>query len=663
MSNVIYLTLTGERQGEISAGCGTEKSIGNRFQYRHENEILVYQLSSSSVSTAGGVHHQGLRFTKPTDKSSPLLTTAINENEKLRLSFDYYRTNRFGRQEKYYHIELRGASIQGISSSHKKDSLDTESITVSYEYIRSKHLIANTEFSNLILPDAYNQLFPPDEIKQPEKRNIALTLGVFFDGTGNNAVNTQNMLAACTAAHFDISDPDAESILARMAQEQMGVSGTGATSYTGGYTNIHWLNTLYKTDLPIESGQAQAAIYVEGIGTEAGRPDSMIGLSLGVADTGVIAKTDLAVKQIAGTLKKFFDDMREFASVPSLKVTEFQFDIFGFSRGAAAARHFANRIQREDRDIINAIRYGMNDVEYAGAPAGKTRFIGIFDTVAAIGTPQNGLNPHTANTGDVNIVLRPGVAEKVFHITAQHECRFNFALNSVQPAWSELALPGAHSDIGGGYLPATRENIYLTRPEAVTVPLDTPLADTRTYRHAMEQLPILESSAVAAPLIRTNDITADAWEDTRMPVHPRDGMQKRAFAALTMKKRIVKNDWSKVVLRVMIDAAQDAGVVFKPITHEYSELILPSVLSPLSEKAIVSAAAIRSGITANPFTRAEIDIIAQDYIHCSANWNSIVFDSTRKPYGGTSVSEILSFVNRPDQNWQRTIYNMDGNQK
>ncbi|PLY43213.1 type VI secretion system tube protein Hcp, partial [Lelliottia sp. F159] len=454
MSNVIYLTLTGEHQGEISAGCGTEKSIGNRFQYRHENEILVYQLSSSSVSTAGGVHHQGLRFTKPTDKSSPLLTTAINENEKLRLSFDYYRTNRFGRQEKYYHIELRGASIQGITSSHNKDSLDTESITVSYEYIRSKHLIANTEFSNLLLPDAYNQLFPPDEIKQPEKRNITLTLGVFFDGTGNNAVNTQNMLAACTAAHFDISDPDAESILARMAQEQMGVSGTGATSYTGGYTNIHWLNTLYKTDLPIESGQAQAAIYVEGIGTEAGRPDSMIGLSLGVADTGVIAKTDLAVKQIAGTLKKFFDDMREFASVPSLKVTEFQFDIFGFSRGAAAARHFANRIQTEDRDIINAIRYGMNDVEYAGAPAGKTRFIGIFDTVAAIGTPQNGLNPHTANTGDVNIVLRPGVAEKVFHITAQHECRFNFALNSVQPAWPELALPGAHSDIGGGYLPA-----------------------------------------------------------------------------------------------------------------------------------------------------------------------------------------------------------------
>jgi type VI secretion system Hcp family effector len=663
MSNVIYLTLTGEHQGQISSGCGTVKSIGNRFQYRHENEILVYQLSSSSVSTTGGAHHQGLSFTKPVDKSSPLLMAAINENEKLRLSFDYYRTNRFGRQEKYFHIELRGASIQALSSSVTKDMLDTESISVIYDYIRSKHLIANTEFSDLVLPEKYNELFPPNEEKQPEKRGITLTLGVFFDGTGNNAVNTQNMLAACTAAHFDLSDPDAESILARTAQEQMGVSGTGATSYTGGYTNIHWLNTLYKTDLPVDSGQAQAAIYVEGIGTEAGKPDSMIGLSLGVADTGVIAKTDLAVKQIAGAINKFFAEAAKIVSVPSLNVVELKFDIFGFSRGAAAARHFANRIQMEDRAIINAIRYGMSDIAYSGAPAGKTRFIGIFDTVAAIGTPQNGLNPHTSNTGDVNIVLRPGVAEKVFHITAQHECRFNFALNSVQPAWPELTLPGAHSDIGGGYLPVMRENIYLTRPEVETVPLDTPLTHTRAYRHALALLPILKSSAVAAPLIRPHDITADVWEDTRMPADPRNGMQKRAFAALVMKNRIVKNDWSKVVLRVMIDAAQNAGVVFNPIDPTKPEYVLPAELIPLCNTAITSSKAALLGQSTSGFTVPETDIITQSYIHCSANWNSIALDGKGRTFGGASVSETIGFVNRPDENWQRTIYNMDGNKK
>jgi hypothetical protein len=35
------------------------------------------------------------------------------------------------------------------------------------------------------------------------------------------------------------------------------------------------------------------------------------------------------------------------------------FDIFGFSRGAAAARHFANRVQAEDSTIISAISTGM----------------------------------------------------------------------------------------------------------------------------------------------------------------------------------------------------------------------------------------------------------------------------------------------------------------
>ena len=663
MSNTVYLRMKGERQGEISSGCGTEKSIGNRYQYQHRDEILVYQLASSMTSTAYGMNHPGLRFTKPIDKSTPLLTTAINENEKLQLIFDFYRTNRYGRQEKYYQIELRGASVQGIMHSINPGVLDSENITVSYEYIRSKHLSANTEYSDLILPDNYKQLFPPNEKPQPEIRHIILTLGVFFDGTGNNAVNTQNMLAACTAAHFELSDPDAEIILARTAEEKMGVSGTSATSYIGGYTNIHWLNTLYKTDIPIDTGQVQAAIYVEGIGTEAGKPDSMLGLTLGVADTGVIAKTDLAVKQIAGAIEETLRKLRQTISGGGMTVTSCQFDIFGFSRGAAAARHFANRIQDKDRVIANAIRYGMGEVNYIGTPAGKTRFIGIFDTVAAIGTPQNGLNPHTANTGEVNIMLRPGVADKVFHITAQNECRFNFALNSVQPAWPELALPGAHSDIGGGYLPVVRENIFLTRPEGETVPLNTPPHKSRAYRHAVAQLSVLEASAVVAPLIRTNDISADEWEDERMPVHHIEGMQKRAFAALTMKQRLVKNDWSKVVLRVMLDAAQEAGVVFNPIKTSDKDLSIATALIPLFSKAIESGKAIRKGGKGILFSSSEIDLLAKEFVHCSANWNSIILDSHRKIYGGMSPSQIIGFVNRPDDNWKRTTYDMDGNKK
>jgi hypothetical protein len=126
------------------------------------------------------------------------------------------------------------------------------------------------------------------------------------------------------------------------------------------------------------------------------------------------------------------------------------FDIFGFSRGAAAARHFANRVQSKDRAISMQFRQ-VCKFTYRGTPQAKPAFSASWTPWRRSARWQT--VSISADTGNVNIRLRPGVAEKVFHITAQHECRYNFALNSVAPAWPELALPGAHSDIGGGYLP------------------------------------------------------------------------------------------------------------------------------------------------------------------------------------------------------------------
>lgn len=44
MSNLIYLTLEGNIQGKISAGCGSQASVGNRYQLGHEDEIFVFSL-------------------------------------------------------------------------------------------------------------------------------------------------------------------------------------------------------------------------------------------------------------------------------------------------------------------------------------------------------------------------------------------------------------------------------------------------------------------------------------------------------------------------------------------------------------------------------------------------------------------------------------------
>ncbi|EEV6730488.1 type VI secretion system tube protein Hcp, partial [Escherichia coli] len=42
MGDIIYLRITGEQQGDISAGCGTQASVGNRYQQGHEDEIFVF---------------------------------------------------------------------------------------------------------------------------------------------------------------------------------------------------------------------------------------------------------------------------------------------------------------------------------------------------------------------------------------------------------------------------------------------------------------------------------------------------------------------------------------------------------------------------------------------------------------------------------------------
>lgn len=660
MGDIIYVTIEGEHQGDISSGCGTTTSVGNRWQQGHEDEIFVFSLTQGISNTGMGVKHQGLSFSKVIDRASPLLTNAINNNENLKMRFDIYRINRFGRWEKYYVIKLRGARLNRLVSESRQNSLDYEYISLDYDYIHCQHLLAGTEFDYLVTPERYNQLFPVAQVisppPEPEKRKVTLVLGIFFDGTGNNAVNTRNMLAACTAQHFDIDNPDAERILQKSASEKMGLSGTEATSYYGYYTNIHWLNELYLKRYPPDGHYIQYAVYIEGIGTQAGEADSMIGLGLGTSDYGVIAKTDDAVAQLAEAIKAALDQLHGEFSVDT-----FLFDIFGFSRGAAAARHFANRVQSEDGAIVNAINAGMVKQVYTGKPAGKTRFMGIFDTVTAVGTPFNGLNPHSADTGDVNIRLRPGVAQKVFHITAQHECRYNFALNSVAPAWPEITLPGVHSDIGGGYLPKTREDLFLTRPQVDTLPSNQPDERSGAYRKTMAQLPVLEASPAIAPIMRTNEITPEVWSDDYAATDRYGQMQKRSFAALTMRQRIVRNDWSKVILRVMVDAAKEAGVMFEPFENK-KDIQIPGELLTFYEHATRIGKSARLRQPAIGFSGQDIEIIAKTYIHCSANWNAVTVSKTGKPQGGVSASETIGFVNRPDVGWLRTVYNMDGKQ-
>lgn len=153
MANNIYLSLTGEQQGLISDGCSSYDSIGNSYQASHRDQILIYELSHA-ISREQNVNHQSVTFKKPIDKSSPLLASAITNNEKMEAVFEAYRTDRYGIQTLFYRIKLIKATIGDISfvspnSLTHNDAQPIETISLRYESITWEHVLAGTSSYSL----------------------------------------------------------------------------------------------------------------------------------------------------------------------------------------------------------------------------------------------------------------------------------------------------------------------------------------------------------------------------------------------------------------------------------------------------------------------------------------------------------------------------------
>lgn len=153
MANLVYLTLNGELQGLISAGCSSLDSIGNKAQLAHTDQIMVLALKHG-LTRAQNVNHLALSIQKPVDKSSPLLSKSITENECLTCDFEYYRTNRFGINELYYRVKLIKARISSIHSElphtiNNSQGQPEESVSFTYESITQEHCIAGTSAYSL----------------------------------------------------------------------------------------------------------------------------------------------------------------------------------------------------------------------------------------------------------------------------------------------------------------------------------------------------------------------------------------------------------------------------------------------------------------------------------------------------------------------------------
>lgn len=110
-------------------------------------------------------------------------------------------------------------------------------------------------------------------------------------------------------------------------------------------------------------------------------------------------------------------------------------DVVGFSRGAALALAFVNRVAKHVK--------GPD-----GKPA-RVRFLGLFDVVGSFGFPLNigELRFQEYNIG-YNLTL-PTNVEYCFHAMALDDPRQTFRVTRVKGAY-EVWFRGAHSDVGGG---------------------------------------------------------------------------------------------------------------------------------------------------------------------------------------------------------------------
>lgn len=112
----------------------------------------------------------------------------------------------------------------------------------------------------------------------------------------------------------------------------------------------------------------------------------------------------------------------------------------------------------------------------------------------------------------------------------------------------------------------------------------------------------------------------------------------------------------------MYEVAKEAGVVFDAISVADKELKVPSHLKVICEKAISQGKAVLLCTAPIPFSDDELKTIGK-YIHCSSNWNTVDYRLKNKVSAEVSAFKTFSFVNRPDENWTRTIYDMQGNKQ
>ncbi len=481
-----------------------------------------------------------------------------------------------------------------------------------------------------------------EEEEEVELEGITLRIGVFFDGTGNNRSNSE-AVAGCHARDVGLAELAEDIRQFCQAHGYDGKGGAPDNSYGNDSSNVAKLHDLYNDDserrLSADESKASIRVYLEGIGTSSGAEDSTFSQMTGLGAQGVLARVGQSPMQILRSIEQFE------LSNPDRKVAHIEFDIFGFSRGAAAARHFANEVLKGEQSSL-ATLLPANSALFVEAFAWRTNtdvsinFIGIFDTVAAVASVSiGGISVHDANNPGVNLYLAPDMAKKVVHLVARDERRHNFSLNSAGAA--DIVLPGVHSDLGGGYLPRAAERILLSKPFRSTEDAHVSPMRSIAYRWTQTELHRLQDQLNLHDLPLQVQTWGQKFERKVKGDHEK---WQHVYSAVS-SQREVRNELALVYLRIMRELGGRHDVPFRVIDEEDQKYVLPVELKPIAEKLMAYAfgETRRLGLSLD-----EEALLAGRYIHLSANWNAA------KGFKNSDLDIV--FINRPAANHVRVVH-------
>ncbi|WP_407403842.1 T6SS phospholipase effector Tle1-like catalytic domain-containing protein [Chryseobacterium sp.] len=341
------------------------------------------------------------------------------------------------------------------------------------------------------------------ENQNETKELVNFTFGIFLDGTLNNMYNTELRQKASgeavpNASGMVVDEKGAKIIYKDMSSKKVyNDPEKGDTSFENDLSNPAILFKNY-TEKPSEK---IFRVYTEGIGSNSApqkqgddlktedykKDDMMQGPAFGMGTAGIKNRVRDSITDVV----RYIDDNL----TKDKKLGTITFDVFGFSRGAAAARHFVHIVKHAaykpnqswfqgDNDYVKDLqgnnvdstkyfnqlmpRFGvlgqkLNDL---GLLDDRTkvdvRFVGIYDTV-----PHHGL----FQWNDIKDLGLDNVnkANYVVHMIAGDEHRANFSLvdissvnktspESGQKGGIEIMYPGVHCDVGGAYVEGWGEN-------------------------------------------------------------------------------------------------------------------------------------------------------------------------------------------------------------